>query len=214
MKSEKKRVTLIPYGLLAFIGLYFLDVYVFKFEKDSTGYGITSVLTLAALIVIVIHAIRIIKQFFKDISFQAWKSNYNIKNPKHNKTGHELKAIFYEERQVIESEKSEAIRKARIEKNKKNLEEKVEMERLRNAGRTVLPSEQVSYQADHDSNVASCPKCGSTSITANKKGFSLAKGALGVATVGAYGAIAAGHGKNKVIVTCLKCGHQWKPGKR
>ncbi|WP_346936019.1 hypothetical protein [Clostridium sp.] len=69
------------------------------------------------------------------------------------------------------------------------------------------------YLVTKDSTVARCPKCGSTSITANKKGFSLAKGALGVATVGAYGAIAAGHGKNKVIVTCLQCGHQWKPGK-
>ena len=63
-------------------------------------------------------------------------------------------------------------------------------------------------------NVARCPKCGSTSITANKKGFSLAKGAAGVVAVGALGAVAAGHGKNKVIITCLKCGHQWKPGKK
>lgn len=62
-------------------------------------------------------------------------------------------------------------------------------------------------------NIASCPKCGSTSITANKKGFSLAKGAAGVVAVGAIGVVAAGHGKNKVIVTCLNCGHQWKPGK-
>ncbi|WP_346891210.1 hypothetical protein [Clostridium sp. UBA3887] len=72
---------------------------------------------------------------------------------------------------------------------------------------------QPTTRSSHD-NVARCPKCGSVSITADKKGFSLAKGALGVATVGAYGAIAAGHGKNKVIVTCLKCGHQWKPGKK
>lgn len=64
-----------------------------------------------------------------------------------------------------------------------------------------------------DDNIVHCPKCGSTSITANKKGFSLAKGAAGVVAVGALGAVAAGHGKNKVIVTCLNCGHQWKPGK-
>lgn len=76
------------------------------------------------------------------------------------------------------------------------------------------PAVSTVTQSSTIDNVARCPKCGSTSITANKKGFSLAKGALGVATVGAYGAIAAGHGKNKVIVTCLKCGHQWKPGKR
>ncbi len=70
MKNEKKRVTLIPYGLLSFIGLYFLYVYVFKFEEDSIGYGVISVLTLAILIVIIIHVIRIIKKFFKDISDQ------------------------------------------------------------------------------------------------------------------------------------------------
>jgi DNA-directed RNA polymerase subunit M/transcription elongation factor TFIIS len=69
------------------------------------------------------------------------------------------------------------------------------------------------YLGSKDTNVARCPKCGSTSITGNKKGFSLAKGALGVATVGAYGVVAAGHGKNKVLVTCLNCGKQWKPGK-
>ncbi len=103
----------------------------------------------------------------------------------------------------------------KMQKEQEKLKRKAEMERLRNAGRTVHPSEQPSYPSvpQYDSNVARCPKCGSTSITANKKGFSLAKGALGVAAVGAYGAIAAGHGKNKVIVTCLKCGHQWKPGK-
>ncbi|WP_346877125.1 hypothetical protein [Clostridium sp. UBA5712] len=76
------------------------------------------------------------------------------------------------------------------------------------------PTVSTVTQSSTIDNVARCPKCGSTSITANKKGFSLAKGALGVATVGAYGAIAAGHGKNKVLVTCLKCGHQWKPGKK
>jgi predicted RNA-binding Zn-ribbon protein involved in translation (DUF1610 family) len=102
---------------------------------------------------------------------------------------------------------------AKLEKEKEKLKRKAEMERLRNAGRTVPPSKQVSHQSNNNSNVARCPKCGSTSITANKKGFSLAKGALGVATVGAYGVLAAGHGKNKVLVTCLNCGKQWKPGK-
>lgn len=62
--------------------------------------------------------------------------------------------------------------------------------------------------------VVCCPKCGSTSITANKKGLSLAKGAAGVFVAGAIGVVAAGHGKNKVIITCLNCGHQWKAGKK
>ncbi|MEW9079818.1 TM2 domain-containing protein [Terrisporobacter glycolicus] len=60
---------------------------------------------------------------------------------------------------------------------------------------------------------ACCPKCGSTSLTANKKGFGLIKGAAGVMVAGPVGVVAAGHGKNKVIVTCLNCGKQFKPGK-
>lgn len=58
-----------------------------------------------------------------------------------------------------------------------------------------------------------CPKCHSTSLTAQKKGFGLLKGAIGVATLGAYGVTAAGIGKNKIILTCLNCGYQFKPGK-
>lgn len=58
--------------------------------------------------------------------------------------------------------------------------------------------------------VACCPKCGSTSLTANKKGFGIGKAAVGVMTFGMYGAIAGGIGSNKVIVTCLNCGYKWK----
>ena len=65
----------------------------------------------------------------------------------------------------------------------------------------------------NNNDVIRCPRCGSTQLTANKKGFSLLKGALGVATIGGYGVVAAGHGKNKVLITCLNCGKQFKPGK-
>lgn len=65
----------------------------------------------------------------------------------------------------------------------------------------------------NNSDVVRCPRCGSTQLTANKKGVSLLKGALGVATIGTYGVVAAGHGKNKVLITCLNCGKQFKPGK-
>lgn len=60
--------------------------------------------------------------------------------------------------------------------------------------------------------VACCPKCGSTSISANKKGFGVGKAAAGVLVTGnLIGAVAGGIGSKKVIVTCLNCGHQWKP---
>lgn len=57
-----------------------------------------------------------------------------------------------------------------------------------------------------------CPKCGSTQITANKKGFGLGKAAAGGILLGPVGLMGGLLGSNKVILTCLKCGHQFKPG--
>ena len=61
-----------------------------------------------------------------------------------------------------------------------------------------------------------CPKCGSTQLTTNKKGYSLGKAiAGGVITLTPIVGIATGLiGKNKIIITCLNCGKQFKPGKR
>lgn len=57
-----------------------------------------------------------------------------------------------------------------------------------------------------------CPKCYSTSLSANKKGFSLGKAAVGTLIAG--GPLLGAVGKNKIEVTCLKCGHKWKAGKK
>lgn len=65
---------------------------------------------------------------------------------------------------------------------------------------------------NHKKGVACCPKCGSTSISANKKGFGVGKAAVGVLAVGVLGAAAGGIGSNKTIVTCLNCGHKFSPG--
>ncbi|SKA36294.1 hypothetical protein SAMN04488128_10479 [Chitinophaga eiseniae] len=61
-------------------------------------------------------------------------------------------------------------------------------------------------------NQVHCPKCNSTQITANKQGFSVGKAAAGVILTGGIGLLAGGIGRNKVIITCLACGHQFKPG--
>lgn len=58
-----------------------------------------------------------------------------------------------------------------------------------------------------------CPRCASLSISANKKGFGAGKAAVGVLAVGAIGLAAGGLGSGKVEITCLNCGHKWKPGK-
>lgn len=57
-----------------------------------------------------------------------------------------------------------------------------------------------------------CPKCGSSQITANKKGFSAGKAAAGVVLTGGIGLAAGAIGRNKIFITCLNCGHKFKPG--
>ena len=58
-----------------------------------------------------------------------------------------------------------------------------------------------------------CPKCRSTQLTANKKGFGLGKAAAGGLLLGPVGLLGGVMGSGKVKITCLKCGHEWKPGK-
>lgn len=58
--------------------------------------------------------------------------------------------------------------------------------------------------------IACCPKCGSTSLAANKKGFGVGKAVTGAFIAGPFGLIAGNMGAKKVWVTCLNCGHRWK----
>jgi DNA-directed RNA polymerase subunit RPC12/RpoP len=58
-----------------------------------------------------------------------------------------------------------------------------------------------------------CPKCGSSQLTTNKKGFSLGKAVAGGVLLVPIAGVATGMiGKNKIIITCLNCGKQFKPG--
>lgn len=47
-----------------------------------------------------------------------------------------------------------------------------------------------------ESNKVKCPKCGSTSITAGQRGYSLLTGFVG---------------SGKTVNRCANCGHKWKP---
>ncbi|MDR1805518.1 MAG: zinc ribbon domain-containing protein [Clostridium sp.] len=51
--------------------------------------------------------------------------------------------------------------------------------------------------------VACCPKCGSVSISANTK-----KSGVGIGLTPGIGIYS---GSKKVLITCLNCGHRWKP---
>lgn len=55
-----------------------------------------------------------------------------------------------------------------------------------------------------------CPRCGSTSLSGNKKGYGIGKGVVGAAMLGPIGLMAGNIGSKKVIVTCMKCGHKFK----
>ena len=72
---------------------------------------------------------------------------------------------------------------------------------------------QETIRENKEKGIACCPKCGSTSLSAGKKGFSLGKAAVGAALTGGsigYGLIAGSLGSGKTVITCLNCGHQWK----
>lgn len=57
-----------------------------------------------------------------------------------------------------------------------------------------------------------CPKCGSSQLVANKRGFAVGRAIVcGLFTYG-VGLLAGFAGSNKVRITCLKCGSKWKPG--
>lgn len=57
-----------------------------------------------------------------------------------------------------------------------------------------------------------CSKCGSSQITANKKGFSTGRAIAGGLLTGNIwlAAAAGGVGMNEIEITCLSCGHTWK----
>ncbi len=59
-----------------------------------------------------------------------------------------------------------------------------------------------------------CPKCGSTNIHADKKGFSVKKSLVGGFLFGKVGLLGGAVGSNKIRLTCLDCGYEFKPGEK
>jgi hypothetical protein len=58
-------------------------------------------------------------------------------------------------------------------------------------------------------NQVKCPKCGSTSIYADKKGFGGGKACCGALLAGPLGLLCGTYKQNKIIMTCLNCKHKW-----
>ncbi len=70
--------------------------------------------------------------------------------------------------------------------------------------------EQLQIQKIQYESMAKCPRCGSTSLSGNKKGFGIGKAVLGAAVAGPFGLVAGNIGAKKVLVTCMKCGKKFK----
>ncbi|MBR0599024.1 hypothetical protein [Sinanaerobacter chloroacetimidivorans] len=72
------------------------------------------------------------------------------------------------------------------------------------------PNPSTTQPQDYD--VIKCPQCGSTQIHASNKGFGLGKAAIGGIALGPVGLLGGFAGSQKVMITCLQCGHRWKSG--
>lgn len=71
------------------------------------------------------------------------------------------------------------------------------------------PAKQTETKTSQDDSPIQCPKCGCTQLHTDKKGFSVLKAAGGMLLI--PGGIFWGlHGRNKIVITCLKCGNKWK----
>lgn len=65
----------------------------------------------------------------------------------------------------------------------------------------------------NEQNIAYCPKCGSTSLSAGKKGLDVGSSILGASIFGTIGLMAGAGDTESIKVTCLKCGNQFKAGR-
>lgn len=69
-----------------------------------------------------------------------------------------------------------------------------------------------SNTTSSSNNLMKCPKCNSTNLTSDKKGFSGRKAVAGAVLTGGIGLLAGTIGSNKTMITCLDCGYKYKAG--
>lgn len=79
---------------------------------------------------------------------------------------------------------------------------------------TEQQQQQIKLQKRQYDSMLKCPRCGSTSLSGNKKGYGVGKGLIGAAVAGPFGLVAGNLGSKKVIVTCMNCGHKFKAGRK
>jgi hypothetical protein len=98
----------------------------------------------------------------------------------------------------------------KIEEEEKEHENKIKEHKLGIINRDR--AERKKPKIDEDGQLI-CRKCGSKQLTSNKQGFGWKKGLGGAVLTGGVGLAAGFFNSNKVLITCLQCGHRWRPGK-
>lgn len=75
---------------------------------------------------------------------------------------------------------------------------------------TEQQRQQLRLQRKQYDEMMKCPRCGSTSLSGNKKGYGVGKGVVGAALFGPLGLVAGNIGSGRVTVTCMKCGYKFR----
>jgi Zn finger protein HypA/HybF involved in hydrogenase expression len=90
----------------------------------------------------------------------------------------------------------------------------LEMQKLNEARKQSTAQKRMADSQEKELNdKLKCPKCGSSALTSNKKGYGIGKGLVGAALFGTVGLAAGAIGSKKIVLTCMKCGHAFTPGK-
>lgn len=128
----------------------------------------------------------------------------------------ELQKQYYQKQLALEQEK------IALERRRQEIESR-QAEQFRQAQEQQIAELRTanSLQQAQMNAALKCPKCGSTSITGQKKGYGVVKGVLGAALgaatggIGAIVGLGAGNiGRNKVKCTCMNCGYKFKAGRK
>lgn len=98
--------------------------------------------------------------------------------------------------------------KASLAMQQKELE--IQREQLTEAiKQTEHQKEIIRQQKRAEARKAKCPKCGSTSLSSNKKGYGFGAGLLGASIAGPIGFLAGSIGADNVKVRCVNCGYKF-----
>jgi len=90
--------------------------------------------------------------------------------------------------------------------------EKAAYKAAQEAEKAAYKAAQAAPDNNAEPHVAKCPACGSTSLSANQKGYGFGKGLAGAFIAGPIGALAGSIGAKKVMVTYISCGRKFKAG--